>query len=226
MLKRRQLGLSLVEFMVGSAIGLFLALALMTVLANSVTSYTKTQKLARLNQEMRAAMDLMAREIRRAGYWGSPAPYGSGALAGVGFGAGYDNPFATLDVATAGCIRFSYDNNGDGSLGTSAPDERFAFALDSGRVLMRSGNGATGWDCSAAASNAWEPLTDNRSTTYTVLSFELAESDKIYVSGSTGPNLRTRYVTIRLTAQSADDASIRQSLTESVKLVNDLYSPS
>lgn len=220
-----QRGLSLIEMMIGLTIGLVLSLGLASVLADSATHYSRTQKLARLNQEMRAAMELMAREIRRAGYWGSPAPYGTGALAGVGFGPTYSSPFATLDVSTAGCVRFAYDSDSSGALTTDGPDERFAFLLDDSRILMRAGSGASTWTCANVTSNAWQPVTDSRTTRYTALSFTLQESAPTYVSGSAGPNLRTRYITITLGAQSSDDAAIRQTLTESVKLVNDLYSP-
>lgn len=218
-------GLSLVEMMVGLTLGLVLSLVLAKMLADSATSYGKNQQLARLNQEMRAAMELMAREIRRAGYWGSPAPYGTGALAGVGAGPGYTSPFSSLDVATAGCVLFAYDTDSSGTLTTTGPDERSAFLLDGERIYMRKRSGGTTWTCGNGAGNAWEAITDSRNTRYTALGFTLQTSAPTYVTGSSGPNLRTRYLTITMSAQSTQDAAIRQTLTESVKLVNDLYSP-
>ena len=98
---RRPKGFTLIELMVALVIGLVLMLGLTTFLINNIRSNSDTLKAIRLNQEMRATMMLMSRELRRAGYWASTA---SGT-----------NPFQTMTTSTAGCVLYSYDRNATAS---------------------------------------------------------------------------------------------------------------
>ena len=216
-----QRGMTLVETMISVTIGVVLLLGLTTFMAASLGSNVNATKLANLNQELRAIMTLMTRDIRRAGYWGSPAPYPTGAITGVGFGSAYVNPFATINTATAGCILYAYDKNNNATLDT---DEKYGFLLSAGAVMMRTGSGAT-WDCTTAAGNSLDNLSDAKNTNVTALTFTETDSAAAYVTGSAGPNIKTRQITITITAQLVSDATVRQTLTETVKLENDLFSP-
>lgn len=67
----RQRGLSMVELQIGIVVGLFIVAAATFF---SVTLIRENQLLlveARLMQDMRSAMDLITRDVRRAGYWGN-----------------------------------------------------------------------------------------------------------------------------------------------------------
>ena len=65
----RERGLSIIELMVGIAVGLIVVTGIAKLFADYVSG-TKRQMLEiRVNQELRAAADLVARDIRRAGYW-------------------------------------------------------------------------------------------------------------------------------------------------------------
>jgi len=222
--KSRQLGLSLIELMVAITVGLFLMAGLATFMVSTLNSHASTMKSSRLNQEMRAAMTLMVREIRRAGYWGSPSS-NAGSLSGVGAGATYSNPFKTVNTATAGCILFTYDSNSNGTQDTGSPDERYGFLLNSGVIQMRTGVSATLNDCTTDAGNAWGNLTDSKNTNFTALTFAETDSAPVYAKGTSGPNIVIRYVTVTMTGQLANDATVQQTLTETVKLENDLFSP-
>jgi type IV pilus assembly protein PilW len=67
---RRQLGLSLIELMVAVVIGLILIGGLIQVYLSSKQSYNAQEQLARMQESGRFAMDLITRDLRRAGYWG------------------------------------------------------------------------------------------------------------------------------------------------------------
>lgn len=67
--RQRQCGFSLVELMIGLAAGLFLLAGVVGIFAMSLQSNSINLKMTRLNQDLRSAMDLMQRELRRAGYW-------------------------------------------------------------------------------------------------------------------------------------------------------------
>lgn len=215
-----QRGISLVELMVSLSIGVLLMLGLTTFMSGTVVNNASSIKTIQFNQEMRAAMTLMIRDIRRAGYWGSPN-YTTGSLSGVGYGTTYSNPFANVDTGTAGCILYRYDKNNSGTLDTS---EHFGFQL-SGTGIQMLNSGTTSSTC--GGDSDWTPLTSTNNLKVTSLSFSETDSAPVYTNGtSSGPNIKVRYVTITLTAQCATDGKIRQTLQETIRLGNDLFSPS
>lgn len=214
---RRQLGFSLVEVLVSMTLGLFLLLGLTTFMANTLVSDTKTMLMSRLDQEMRSAMLLMVREIRRVGYWGSPGVT-LGPLTGAGAGSTFVNPFAGVTLAS-GCILYGYDKNHNATRDAS---EYSGFRrTNAGVVQMYDGTGAT----TCAGTTGWSDLTDTRNSNVTALSFTLSAAAPAFASGTAGPNIRVRYVTVQMTAQSKADATITQTLRETVKLENDLFCP-
>lgn len=64
-----QHGLSLVELMIAVALGLMVLGVVISVFWNTLQSNKKALRMARLVQELRAVTDVMARDLRRAGYW-------------------------------------------------------------------------------------------------------------------------------------------------------------
>ena len=64
-----QAGVSLVELMIGSAVGLIVIAATVATYIAIARSGSEILASAKLNAELRAAMDMMVRDIRRAGSW-------------------------------------------------------------------------------------------------------------------------------------------------------------
>ena len=65
-----ELGITLVELMVAVVVGLLLMLGVIQVYLTSKQSYNAQAELARMQESGRFAMDLITRDLRRAGYWG------------------------------------------------------------------------------------------------------------------------------------------------------------
>lgn len=65
-----QRGVSLVELMIALVIGLLLVGGLIQVYLTSKQSYNAQEQVARMQESGRFAVDLIARDLRRAGYWG------------------------------------------------------------------------------------------------------------------------------------------------------------
>ncbi|MBF0400804.1 MAG: hypothetical protein HQL90_08550 [Magnetococcales bacterium] len=242
--QRRQAGMGLVELLMGILVGSLLLGGLVTLYVSTSKANADNIKLARLNQEVRAMMGIMTREIRRAGYWGV-VPGTAGvvgnpawitAIYGAGIGAGTvklsSNPFwqATDDLtigqltgaAANSCITFSYDLDEDNSVDD---EERLGFRLNNGVVEMRLGG--TPASCN---SGSYTPMNDGNLTTVTALSFALASTPlNINNPGSgcvAGQGCQTiRQVTIGLTVQLLGNAAVSQSITEQVRIRNDLYVP-
>lgn len=102
-LSARQGGLSIVELLVGLAVGLFLVAGAATLFVSNLGNSRLLLLEARVNQDLRAAADLVTRDLRRAAYWGN-------ALAGtVATGAASlttPNPYRTI-TAGAGIIEYN-----------------------------------------------------------------------------------------------------------------------
>jgi len=160
-------GFSLVELMVGIAVGLVLIAGLSSVYVNSVRGGRMTTSANQLNQEMRALMDIMVNDIRRAGYW-------SGSSAGV------DNAFMAATTAPrleAGCVLYSYDADFLGTTpGEPGPEDRFGYRLSAGGVVQAVEPGTLASTATPCADAKWEPLTDDISTEVTTLTFDTVGS--------------------------------------------------
>jgi type IV pilus assembly protein PilW len=68
--KTRHAGFSVVELLVGLALSLMLLVGVLTLFANSRKTYESTERLARIQENARFALDQISRDIRGAGYKG------------------------------------------------------------------------------------------------------------------------------------------------------------
>ena len=68
--KHRQHGLTLIELMVSITIGIVLMAGIMQIFASSKQSYKMQDTLTYLQESGRFSIDLISKDLRRAGYWG------------------------------------------------------------------------------------------------------------------------------------------------------------
>lgn len=140
----RQAGLSLVELMVGLTVGLLVILAALALYASVAAGARDTLGSARLTSELRAAMDVMTADIRRAGFGGED----------------YTRANASdLAVYESGaCLVYSYDVEPFGEPEDGpGDDELFGFFVEDGELKMRSGGGDLS-DC-RMGSVQWHTIT-------------------------------------------------------------------
>lgn len=219
MLKKQQ-GLGLIEIL----IGISLSLAIMVVILQFFTSITSSSsailKTVRLEYQVRTALDLMANDIRRAGYWNnSKSMLNSGANSNP-----FMSPSTDLITPTASCILFAYDLNTDGVLpilNTPFYDERFGYRLQNEVLQSRSSTGSE-LNCS---SGAWENLTDPKTIKITHLTFVINSSAIPLTNPATSETLLQRAVSISITGQLAQDPSVSITLSTTIKVRNDKYQP-
>ena len=205
---RRMHGFTLAEMMVGVAISLFLLTGLILAFTSASKSSSDTLRLLKGSQDLRGAMLLMGRDVRRAGYWANATTM-VGSKTTV-------NPFAAINTAVAGCILFSYDQNSNGALDAA---ESFGYRLKNGVIEARTG-GSTD-DCNGAG-NTWEALTEPNVNQVTALAFGLSEKAAA-ISG--GGQMIVREVVIDAAAQLTRDASVKQTFSETIRIRNDAYRP-
>jgi prepilin peptidase dependent protein B len=247
--RRAQLGLNLIELMVGLVVGLVVLAAISTVYLNTARGSRDTMNANRLNQDLRAVMDIMVADIRRAGYWGTAV-------------SGSTNPFtvrtspATDIFVSAGCILYSYDatyNAASTAGATDAGVDFFGFQLNAGAVQTVTPGTAMNDTSVACNTLTWSNLTDPAVITIDTLTFSTAspgggEPGSKCVNATTGATwtaavstqaacadataagyvapgasddlAETRQITILITAHHVSDTTLVRTLTESVLVRN------
>ena len=147
-----QRGLSIVEMMVGIAVGLIVVAAATLMVAGQLADNRRLLLETQVQQDLRASADLITRELRRAGFW-KDADRSTGAAGETA--PRLANPYATAASAAEPFtetvsqeVTFSYaakDPPDDNVVGDA---ERRGFRLRNGVIETQLGAGN------------WQPLTD------------------------------------------------------------------
>jgi len=212
---RSQRGMSLVELMVGVTIGLFIVAAATLLVGNQLTDNRRLLLETQLQQDMRASMDIMTRQIRRAGLWSdgysvavlATSDGRPGNLAPDPDGA---NRFVIGLDAGNSQILFDYWLN--------AQDKKaWGFKLDNGRIktsLSRAG---------------WQDLTDASTVKVTALRFtpvinesEAVHCPKLCPDGtmSCWPHSTVRAYVVTLEAEAASDPRVKRRMQAVARVRN------
>lgn len=180
----KQKGLSMVELMVGIVVGMLVVGGVISFYIINVKSSAYNLRAIRLNQELRAIMDIMVSDIRRSGYWAgsmtlvgttptissTPNPFTSRS------GTQTDLTVNSSDSLTNNCILYSYDRDlsSDAIVTTS---ETYGFKLAGGNIYMlNAASAATTNDCTITG---WTQITDDKTITVDTLTFSSTGSQCI-----------------------------------------------
>lgn len=207
--RTRQSGASLVELLVGVAVGLFIVSGATLLVSTQLSENKRLLAETQLQQDLRAAADIMTRELRRSGYW-------MDAHRGVALvnRAAEPNPLSGI-TATSGAnamttYRYRRAVNQEGPYG---------FRLFNGVLQMQVDGGN------------WQDLTDSRVMQVTAFGVEgFAEPSEVMpcpkacADGTTDcwPRSQVRGLVLSLDARSRADANVTRSLVTTVRLRNDL----
>lgn len=186
--RKSQHGINLVELMIGLVVGLIVLAAMSAVYLNTARGSRDTLNANRLNQDLRAIMDIMVADIRRAGYWGT-ADTGANPFTNRIIQAAPLDKISDIHVSTD-CTLYAYDATYNGGTpGASSPDsgvDFFGFRLDGDTVQMIDPADNLGTTASAGCTNdsLWQNLTDPNAITVTALSFETGGSQCMNTTAS------------------------------------------
>ncbi len=131
-------GVLLVELLIGISIGLLIAAAAVTLFAGHLRDNRRLLLESRLMQDLRTAADLVARDLRRAGYWAS-------AFDGVGLAGAApvaSNPYVALapSAAASDAVSFGYSRDATEN-GLVDSNEQFGFRLRNAALEIQLGAG-------------------------------------------------------------------------------------
>lgn len=209
-------GFTLVELLVGLALGLFIVAAAATLLAAQGREQRSQAAETRLMQDLRTATDVIVRDLRRAGHWGAAA---SGIWA-TGASGVVANPYAALAPESAASAGASYRYSRDAvENGVLDANETFGLRLRNGAIELALGAGQ------------WQSLTDTG--TLTVTAFEVVPTVREVdlqahcappcppASTSCPPRQQVRSLVVAITARSSIETSVVRSLRGEVRVRND-----
>ncbi len=189
-LNNRNRGFTLIELMVALVLGLVVIGGVMGVFISTYQANAQNIKAVRLNEEMRAVMSMITRDVRRAGGrdfdWNATVNWYVSA-----------NPLATnvawavsdTAVAADACLRLAY--------AVSASETNYVgYRLvtngdDKGVVQLHFPTTTSNWSC-ADTSNKWQAITDPEIAWIQSLSFTVTTEPEI-----TGVEVRTVIVNLR-----------------------------
>jgi type IV pilus assembly protein PilW len=209
--------MSLTELMIGLTVGLIVLAGTLSLFSGHLRGNNDLMRTTRLNNELRGAMDMIVRDLRRASYWGD-------SVSGVWYPnipQLLDNPFLAVDAATAGEITYRYDIDSNGVVGAN---ETFRIRHNAGdgtiEMLQLDPDGAV---------TGTVPITDEELTSISALTFTPVDRTATTTCLNPGPGavaptppvIHIRQVTVTLTGQLRADPTVTRTLTESVRLRND-----
>ena len=226
-------GLSIVEMMVGITIGLFILAGATMVLTTQLGDNHRLLLEVQMQQDLRAAAEMISRDVRRAGHWSRADKFVWPPDAAAG-GIAVDNPYdgttpadapgTTTTTSSLSYARSTVETGGgrfgqDPAPGGINDDERMGFRFNpDGRYTI-----------DAWLGNAWQALTDPavmKVTRFdiTLRSIALALPCGAQCLGSGGCPLvqSARDVVITIVAEAAHDPSVRRTLRDRIRLRNDV----
>lgn len=201
------------------AVTAIVMVGVMSLLGRTVSHARDAIALSRLAHTLHTTANIIAQDVARAGYWAQSS-------------SNNNNPFMQVGTTniqingSSNCVLMTYDRNGDGllpAITAASDDERYGYRLMNQSLQYRP-YGAT-FDCAASASD-WENMSDDNSVEITA--FNVAQTNyavDIDGSPSTTPAMERRRLSIDLTGQLIGDSSSQHSVSKTVILNNDRYSP-
>lgn len=213
----KQTGLSLVELLVGITVGLFIVAAAAMLMATQLGENRKLLLETQLQQDLRATVDIITREVRRAGYWKD---------AENGVWSPSANPTANTfsEVKISGGTRVEY--------GYTKPDGApvpFQYRLDNGVIKTI-----------LASNTSEQDLTDNKVMFVKKLEIAQVTSSAVILScpkscpaPSVPPNapfttvnwcwptFEIREILVKITGKSLSDVAVERTVSTRTRLRND-----
>lgn len=168
---RQQQGFSLPELLIAMVLGVLLVSAVINAYLATLNSTNQNNQQAQLNHNLRASLDLISSELKRAGGIVRPLALDSAQFSQYG-----SNPFMdstsnltlwnaadnTLNCTNnlCDCVTYSYDRNLDGDPYNGGMNH-FGFKLQNKGLKMRKGGAVASGDVLNCSNGQWEGLTED-----------------------------------------------------------------
>ena len=204
-MRHAQRGVSLMELLVAATISIIAVSAMLIVMANTLGTGSQTIQMTRLSQEMRAGMQIMTRELRRANYHANfLSCYGDVACRTT---LGIATHVAEINITDSGnsdCFWFWYDRPQSGTETAVTGETVAAFRRDTnasgiGSLQMKTtATSMTSANC--ASDSGWVDITDT--DIIDVLTFNVSDANSFTEQiNEDGDTQSVERITLSLTAR-------------------------
>jgi type IV pilus assembly protein PilW len=223
-------GLSIVELMVGIAIGLFILASSSLVLTTQLGDNRRLLLEAQIQQDLRAAADMIAHDLRRAGYWAkSYCQVWPGAQKVAC--ATQLNPYDTMtpEAALEGTSSVVYARSTDEEGMPIGTDDDTLSESEQAGFRLNASTGAIEFQ----VGGSWQALTDSAVLRVTQFSITLNAQALPFPCGVQCPVsaagcplvLVARDATVVIVAQAVHEVGLQRTLRDVVRLRNDVPRP-
>lgn len=213
----RQRGMSLVELLVAAAIGLLLVAGATSLFASHVSHTRRLLLEARVNQDLRVTADLIARDLRRAAYWGHAIQGTS--LAGPATTPTRSPYSAITPDAAAPSINYALSRDASEN-GTLDSNEQFGFRLNRSEQTIQMQTAAGTWQTVTDPSVMTIP-SDGLAISVTETPVDVRSACARACTAAGCPTLLIRHYTLILKARAASDSNVVRRLETRVRVRND-----
>lgn len=220
---KRQAGASLMEVLVSMSISLVVTAGMVALMSNSLGSTTRIIQMTKLTDDLRVAMQMMTRDVRRSSYnaqamncYGNEDCFTDGSIVATG----------DISISAAGdCFIFQMDRDHDGdSTENGAGGFRRVAPAGTGYIEMWTGGAAA--DCGAAPGAAgWVQITDPEHLDIDSLNIDDDLSyEELILNDGLGNMLsqKVRKIRINLNGSLVLDDSIVRNVGDIISVRNDL----
>lgn len=250
---RRFNGYTLIELLIALSIGVVVLAGLTNILVGSIRTSATAIRTSEFNQEIRNMMNIIIRDVKRAGY-------SKNAVNDLGAGKNTNAfittvpasnsepltiwtnisskalPIVSTDIDTAGsCITFAYDQAGtvgDGVLTLKTDDFR-GFRLSNDNAVQSRIAGSTQAPSPSCGVGLWQDMT---SPDINVTNFTFQWLDYTNMNDPTSTTIPAQYVRdhavisqrvirVTLSANSKSEPTLARTLQADIRVRNNLYNP-
>lgn len=215
---KKQRGVGLMEMMISMTLSLLTVGVMVVLMSSTLGTGTTTIQMSRLSQELRASMQLMSRDLRRANFHsGFVSCFANiNCRSDLGISAYVNNIHINAD---GNCFWYWLDRNGDADLSNDAVGGfRYSTVGGVGVIQMRtSGNLAANCD----DGDGWELITDPN--TVEITSFTVSDADSytetLSVAGDTQVVEKIR---LHINGRMARNSNIQRVIEDLILIRNDI----
>jgi len=218
-IKFRQTGASLMEVLVAMSISLVVTAAMIALMANSLGSTARIVKMTKLADDMRVAMQMVTRDVRRSSYnarsmfcYGNPNCGSDGAVTLAG----------DINIDDGGeCITFLLDRDHDGDSTENAAGG-FRRVSVGGVGVMQMWTGDQSANCDVDVN--WVAITDPEEMDIFGFSADegLSYTADIYDDGTTNIDQKVRKIRLSMQGRLVLDNSAVREVEDIITVRNDL----
>jgi type IV pilus assembly protein PilW len=219
----KQAGATLMEVLIAMTVSLVATAAMIAMMSNSLGTTTRIIHMTKLTDDMRVAMQMMSRDVRRSSYnANSMLCYANENCATDGSGLALAGDVVINDAAS--CFTFLTDRDHDGdSTENAAGGFRRVTSLGAGVIEMWIGDNSP--DCSADAGAAgWVQITNPEDMDIFAFTVDddLSYDQVILDNGTDTVSQRIRKIRMNLQGRLVVDNTITRTLEDVINVRNDL----